>query len=486
MSKNRSNDSSQDSEFARMFEESNKTDKIRKFSPGDKVVGEIVVMGKDEVYVGLGANRDGVVFRPDLTAVEAEKKVTYKVGDKIDLYVTQVRGTEIRLSPKLGSKNLAEDIQEAFDLKSSISGKVMEVCNGGFRVQIKAKLAFCPISQMDVKRIEVPEEYLGQRFEFKITKFEEGGRNIVVSRRRVLEEAREMSTGAFTDERKVGDIVHGRVTRLEKFGAFIEIAPGLDGLAHVSELAWSRVGDPSEVLTAGQEVSVKILKIETEEGKLRISLSLKQVGAEPWDNLPPSIQVGQMIEGRVTNLAKFGAFVELLPGIEGLVPLSEISHTKRVMRADEFMKQGETVSVMIKEVDTEKRRISLSLKDAGTAPWSLVAQKYAVGTIVQGKVERREPYGLFIKLEEGITALLPKSKANEVPDFPFEKLKIGDMTTVQIGELRTAERRISLQPPGDAGTEEWKSYEAKNAATSANNSFGTLGDKLKAAMLKKK
>ncbi len=484
MSKNRS-DEDQDSEFARMFAESNKKDQVRKFSLGDKVIGEIVVMGKDEVYVSLGANKDGVVFRPDLA--DAEGKVTCKVGDKIDLYVTQMRGSEIRLSPKPTSKNMADDIEDAFDMMLPIAGKVMEVCNGGFRVQIKGKLAFCPISQMDIKRIEVPEEYLGQRFEFKITKFEEGGRNIVVSRRRVLEEERELSVGAFTDDRKPGDIVHGRITRLEKFGAFIEIAPGLDGLAHVSELSWSRVANPEEVVRVGQDVSAKILKIETEEGRLRISLSLKQVGAEPWDNLPASIQVGQMIEGRVTNCAKFGAFVEVAPGIEGLIPMSEMSYTKRVMRSDELMKSGETVSVMIKEVDVEKRRISLSLKDAGTDPWSLVAHKYAVGTIVQGKVERREPYGLFIKLEEGITGLLPKSKANESPDFPFEKLRINDLVTVQVGELKTAERRISLQPPGDAGSDEWKNYEAKNAAASAaSGSFGTLGDKLKAAMEKKK
>ncbi|MBI3557119.1 MAG: S1 RNA-binding domain-containing protein [Deltaproteobacteria bacterium] len=484
MSKNRRIESDQDSEFARMFAESTKADQQKKFSLGDKVVGEIVVMGKDEVYVSLGANKDGVVFRPDLA--DAEGKVTCKVGDKLDLYVTQVRGGEIRLSPKPTSKNLADDIEDAFDMMLPIAGKVMEVCNGGFRVQIKGKLAFCPISQMDIKRIEVPEEYLGQRFDFKITKFEEGGRNIVVSRRRVQEEERELSMGAFTDERKPGDIVHGRVTRLEKFGAFIEIAPGLDGLAHVSELSWSRVANPEEVLRVGQEVSAKILKIETEEGgRLRISLSLKQVGSEPWDNLPPGIQAGQMIQGRVTNCAKFGAFVELAPGIEGLIPMSEMSYTKRVMRSDEIVKSGETVSVMIKEVDIEKRRISLSLKDVGDDPWSLVAHKFAVGTIVQGKVERREPYGLFIKLEEGVTGLLPKSKANESPDFPFEKLKIGDMVTIQIGELRTAERRISLQPPGDAGTEEWKSYEAKNA-TASTGSFGTLGDKLKAAMEKKK
>ena len=192
-----------------------------------------------------------------------------------------------------------------------------------------------------------------------------------------------------------------------------------------------------------------------------------------------------MVLGRVTRCAKFGAFVELAPGLEGLIPLGEMSFTKRVMRSDELVKEGETVSVMIKDVDPATKRISLSLKEAGTDPWSLVAHKFPVGTIIKGKVERREPYGLFIKLDEGVTGLLPKSKANEHPDYPFEKLKIGEETTVQVAELRQAERRISLSPPGDAGAEDWKNY-SQNTGAAAGGSFGTLGDKFKAAMEKKR
>lgn len=475
--------SSQDSEFAKMFEQSMKGETARRYSVGDKVECEILVLGKDEIFVSLGS-KDGIAYRRDL--LDAEGNLQHKVGDKLALYVTQVRGGEIHLSPNKTSKNLADDLEDAFDMELAVEGRVTEVVNGGFRVQIMGKLAFCPISQMDIKRIEQPEIYVGNRYEFKITKFEEGGRNIVISRRKLLEEERELSLGAFTEERKPGDIVSGKVARLEKFGAFIEIAPGLDGLAHVSELSWSRVGDPSEVLRVGQEVTAKILKIEPgEKGRLRISLSLKQVGAEPWENIPSHIAAGQVVEGRVTRCVKFGAFVEIAPGIEGLIPLSEMSYAKRVTHSDELIKEGEAVSVMVKEVDAENKRVGLSLKDAGTDPWSLVTHKFPVGAIVQGKVERREPYGLFIKLDEGVTGLLPKSKANENPEFPFEKLRIGDQVTVQVSELRTAERRISLQPPGDAGSEDWKGYVAQGAAA-ASGSFGTLGDKLKAAMDKKK
>lgn len=478
-----SGENKENNEFAAMFEASLKGGKARKYELGDKVQGEVLVIGKDEVFVALGGSKEGMLYRRDL--LDAEGNLNCKVGDKLDLYVTHARGNEIKLSPKPTAKNLAEDLEDAFDKELAIEGKVAEVVNGGFRVQLRGKLAFCPISQMDIKRIEQPEVYLGQRFEFKITKFQGGGRDIVVSRRKVLEEERELSLGAFTEERKVGDVVQGRVARLEKFGAFIEIAPGLDGLVHVSELSWSRVGDPSEVVRVGQDVSAKILKMETQpDGRLRISLSLKQAGAEPWDNLPASVQTGQVVEGRVTKCMKFGAFVEISAGIEGLVPLSEMSYTKRVVRSDELFKEGDTISVMIKEIDSVNRRIGLSLKDAGTDPWSLVSHKFPVGAVVKGKVERREPYGVFVKLDEGVTGLLPKSKANEHPDFPFEKLKVGDEVTVQVGELRTAERRISLQPPGDVGGDDWKSYSTQNSG--AVGGFGNFGDKLKAAMEKKK
>lgn len=473
-------------EFARMLEDSFKQagGKKKRFSVGDKVRGEVLVIGKEEIYVSIGANTDGVISRRD--AVDENGQVPFKTGDKVDLFVTQVRGSEIHLSPKPTSKNLAGDIEDAFDRMLPLEGKVAEVCNGGFRVLIKGKLAFCPISQMDNKRIEQPDEYLGKRFEFHVTKFEEGGRNIVVSRRKLLDEERAAGIGTFTSEHKSGDVVPGKVARLEKFGAFVELAPGVDGLAHISELAWSRVGDPSEVLQVGQSVNVKILKIESFEGKLRISLSVKQAGGEPWENLPGQVRPGQVVEGRVTRCVKFGAFVELSPGVEGLIPMAEMSYTKRVVRSDELVKEGDRITVMVKDVDPAGHRISLSLKDAGQDPWALIAQKFPVGAIVPGKVERREPYGLFIRLEEGITGLLPKSKAADRPEFPFEKLKVGDTVTIQIGEIRREERRISLDVPKDPGADDWKGFVASPTQASSGGGFGTLGDKLKAAMGNKK
>lgn len=473
-------------EFARLLQESYKQSSTKRYNMGDRVRGEILVLGKDDVFVSLDSHKDGVIRRCDLVD-EAGAALKCKVGDKVDFYIVQVKGGEIRLSTKPTARNLASDLYEAYRMRAAVEGRVTEAVEGGFRVQLKGKLAFCPMSQMDSKRIESPEPFVGQRFDFRITKFEEGGRNIVVSRRQLLDDERKVSTTAFLEGKKPGDVIAGRVSRLEKFGAFIELAPGLDGMAHISELSWSRINDPSEVLSVGQNVSVKILKVEPhEKGGVRISLSIKQAGAEPWDQLPAELAPGHLVEGRVTRCMKFGAFVELAPGVEGLIPLAEMSYTKRAMHGDDVVKAGDQVNVVIKEIDPAQRRITLSLKEAGTDPWTLVSHKYPVGTIVKGIVERREAYGLFVKLEDGVTGLLPRSKALESEDFPFDSLKINDEVTIQIAELRMDERRISLQPPREGGADDWRGYSAQNSEQSATNFGGSLADKLKAALEKKK
>ncbi|OFZ19158.1 MAG: hypothetical protein A2X94_10280 [Bdellovibrionales bacterium GWB1_55_8] len=442
----------------------------KKLSVGDKIQGKILVLGKEDVFVSTGGANDAMMKRQDL--LDADGKVPYQVGDTVEVYVTQIRGPEISVSTKKTAKNLADDLEDAADMMLPVEGRVAEICKGGFRVTLMGnKIAFCPISQMDTRRIEGGEEYIGKKFEFMITKFAEGGRNIVVSRRKLLEEQRGETEGSFAEEHKEGDVLNGTVTRIEKFGAFVSVAPDVDGLVHVSEIAWSRVNDPHEVLHVGQGVTVKLLKMEnSEEGRLKISLSIKQAGTEPWSSLPSKIEAGQTIEGKVTRCVKFGAFVELAPGVEGLIPMSEMSYGRRVVRSDELVKEGERVTVMIKDVNPETHRISLSLKDAGGDPWAMVSYKFPVGTIVTGKLERREPYGLFIRIDDGVTGLLPKSKAMENAEFPFEKLKIGDDVTVQIGELRLEERRISFDVPGDPNAEDWKKH-----VQQSSGSLGTLG-----------
>lgn len=471
------NDDKKSNDFAKMFEDS-LSGVEKKLKTGDRIKGEILTIGKEEVFVATGTIDDGVVMKNDL--LDGEGKFNHKIGDVVDLFVTQIKGGQIFLSTKPTAKNIAEDLEDAFDMMLPVEGKVTEPCNGGFRVSVMGKTAFCPISQIDLRRVDDPSAYVGKKFEFVITQFSERGRNIVVSRRRLLEEQKELAQASFTEDHKPGDEISGVVTRLEKFGAFIELAPGLEGLAHISELSWARVNDPSEAVTVGQQVNAKILRIEQgANGRTNISLSIKAAQPEPWLNLPAGIEPGKTVEGRVTRCMKFGAFVEIAPGIEGLVPLSEMSYTKRVVRSDELIKEGERVAVMIKEINPDERRVLLSLRDGtGGDPWAMVPVKFPEGTVARGKIERREPYGLFVKIDEGVTGLLPKSKALENPEFPFEKLKVGDEITVVVAEIKLGERRISLAVPQDPDAEVWRGF-AANTATGGAKSLGTLGDQFK-------
>ena len=391
-------------DYASLLRQSfNKADK--KLKVGNKIQGKILNLGSQDVFITTGTLHDGVIQRTEL--LDAEGNLAFKVGDVIEVYVTLVKGDDIRLSRKTSDRHLADDIKGAFDNNQAITGRIVEVCKGGVRVNIKGKLAFCPISQIDSAHIESADEFVGKSFDFKITEFSEGGKNIVVSRRKLLDAEREVGTAHFLSETKDGDIATGRVTRFEPFGAFVELAPGVDGLVHISEIAWSRISAPSEVLTLGQTVTVKLLKREVLNGKAKISLSIKQV-------------------------------------------------TPKEDKAADQSREA----------------------PAKDDPW----QKLSVGQTYTGKVNRKEPYGLFVQIEPGITGLLHKSRVEENHGFHFEKVRVNDPITVQIAEIRMSERQISLALPGDATESDWKStYQQDSSA-----SMGTLAGKMSAALLKKK
>lgn len=463
-------------DFAALLAESDSTTS-KKLKAGDKITGEILSIGKEESFVSTGTTIDGLIFTSELK--DAEGKLTYKVGDKIDVYVNQFKGGEIRLSKK-SSGGDADSLEDAFDCMIPVEGRVTEVCNGGFRVNVMGKTAFCPISQIDSKHVTQTEEYIGKKFEFMITQFENRGRNIVVSRRKVLDQQKGESATAFTEDHKLGEIVKGIVTRIEKFGAFVEVAPGLEGLVHISELSWSRISDPSEAVKVGDSLQVKILKIEDLNGQLKISLSYKQASEAPWTNANQQLKVGDVVTGTVTQCLKFGAFVQVLPGIEGLIPLSEMSYTKRVNRSDELIKPGEQVRVLLKEINLEDRKLLLSLRDAEGDPWSMVPQKYPVGRVISGKIEKKETFGLLISLEPGVVALLPKGSYRDLTENPYEHAKVGDQVNVQVAEIQFEERRMRLSPPKDGDDGTWQEF------TGQSKSFGnSFADQLKGFNVKK-
>ncbi len=346
------------SDFASMFETSlqsvGKTLKV-----GDRIKGEILTLGKEELFVSTGTIDDGRILRTDL--MDYPPAADWKVGDKVDLFVTQVRKGQIFLSPKPTSKNMAEDLEDAFDMELPVEGKVTEVVNGGFRVAFGAVTAFCPISQMDARRIEQPEEYLNKKFEFRITQFDKRGRNIVVSRRKLLDEQKDLAQVGFQEDFKAGDVVDGEIRRVEKFGAFVEVAPGIEGLAHISELSWTRVSDPADVVAVGQKVRAKILKLEDEGGRLKISLSIKQVDEKPdtWGEIPKKYPEGRIVQGVIFRKEAYGVFVKFADDVTGLLPKQATFDNPQF--SFDKAKVGDQVVVEIAELKLNDQRISLRM-----------------------------------------------------------------------------------------------------------------------------
>jgi len=468
--------------FAELFESYDS--KIgQELSDGDMVEGKIIAIGEARVYVDTGTKSDGVVDKAEL--VDENGEFSFKAGDIVKLYVVSSSESEIILSKALSGAGKANMLKDASHSRTPVEGKVTEVIKGGFSVDILGKRAFCPVSQMDVKYIENQEEYVGGSFHFLITRFEEGGRNIVVSRRDLLNEEIEEQRKLFFDKVKEGDTVPGVVTKLMSYGAFIELTPGVEGMAHISELSWSHLEKPEEVVQPGDSVNVKLLKIESskESNTLKISLSMKQTSLNPWDSLENSFKTGDQVTGKVVRLTSFGAFVEIAPGVDGLVHISEMSHTKRVLRSEDVVQKDEMVQVVIKSIDMDSKRISLSIKDALGDPWTGVSTKYEPNSIVQGTLEKKEQFGLFINLEPGVTGLMPASNIKSAANSSdFEKLKPGDSVSIMIQAVDEDQRRITFTSPDQKEGDNWKQF----ANSKKSQSLGTMGDLLKQAMEKKK
>lgn len=456
---------------------------------GDLVRGTVMDITGDSVFVDTGTKLDGVAELAELTGEDGEPTVA--VGDEVELYVVARDGGGIKLSKAIAGVGGLHMLEQALESALPVEGRVTGTVKGGFTVDVLQRRAFCPVSQMDTAYVEDPEQYVGEQFQFLVIKLEQRGRNVVLSRRRLLEREREEESRRLEAELAEGDEVQGRVARLASFGAFVEIGPGVEGLVHISELGWGRVDDPSEAVAVGDEVRAKVLSMERDKGRLKISLSMRQVMPDPWLGVEGKYADGRKIIGRVVRLADFGAFVELEPGVEGLVHVSEMSFTKRVLNPADEVSVGDEVSVVVREVDLGRRRISLSLREAAGDPWLDVPDKYTPGTKAMGVVEKMERFGVFVALEPGVVGLLPKSnfsKAAKPADL--DKLSPGDQVAVLVESVRPAERRISLAPADAREAGDWKRYAGADGPDqpggSAGTGMGLLGQKLQQAMQDKK
>jgi len=464
--------------FAEMFEAyaSGMDDDIQ---VGDRITGPIIAIGKDAVFLDTGTKIDGVVEKDEL--LDENGDFPHQVGDVLDLYVVSRSGNEIKLSRALSGAVGVHALRDAFERGIPVEGKVKGQCKGGFNVEVMHRRAFCPVSQMDIRYVDEPESHVGATYQFHVIQFEGNGRNIVVSRRAYLDKELEEERKEFLQVLAPGLRLEGRVTKIMPYGAFVEVFPGIEGMVHISELSWSRVKKPQDAVNPGDLIPVQVIGVQegNRPGQKKISLSIKMTQEDPWARVKETFQEGGKVTGTVTRCAPFGAFVEIAPGIEGLVHISEMSYTKRVLRPEEVVSTGDTVSVMIKEIDPERRRISLSIKEAQGDPWLEVLEKFKPGQVVSGTLEKKEKFGYFVNLEPGITGLLPLSRVRRAPEpAALENLAPGDALAVVIEEIDTAERKIPLNVARESEAADWKSFTPGKRGMG----LGSLGEKLREAM----
>ncbi|MBI1337537.1 MAG: 30S ribosomal protein S1 [Phycisphaera sp.] len=415
-------------------------DQIVDFKTGSILTGKIIGKAGDGFLVEVGLKSEGILDRS-----EFDEPDDVEIGDSVDVLLEEMetdQGT-LKISKRKadrirGWERLIEKAHEG----DEIEGKVMRKIKGGLLVDIGVPV-FLPASQVDVRRPADIGEFIGKKIKAQILKIDEPRRNIVISRRKLIEDQRAEMRKKLLGNVKEGDTVKGVVKNIADFGAFIDLG-GIDGLLHITDMSWGRIGHPSEMVKIDQEVQVKVLNVDREKEK--IALGLKQLESSPWEGIESKYPANTRIKGVVTNIVSYGAFVKLEDGVEGLVHISEMSWTRRINHPSEVLSIGEEVEVVVLEIDKNKQEISLGMKQTEVNPWDLVAEKYPPGTVVEGKVRNLASYGAFVEIEPGVDGLLHVSDLSWTKKLthPNELLKKGDAVKCVVLEVDQAKQRVSL------------------------------------------
>ncbi len=468
-------------DFAAMFEASVKA---KQFDRGQMIEGTIVAFGPKVAFVNVGGKGEAQIDLEELK--DAEGDVEFSAGDRLQAMVVSTAGG-IVLSRK-GVRNAAtqREIEDAYQAGLAVEGKVDKQVKGGYEVRIARERAFCPLSQIDISRTTDPAVHEGKTYTFKIIEYKDGGKDIVVSRRKQLEEEQKAGAAEARKAIVVGAVLPGRITSVLDFGAFVDLGGGIQGLLHVSEMGWSRVTNPNEIVAPGDQITVKVLRVD--DGSHKISLGLKQLLDDPWTAVATSYEVGQVRTGRITRVAEFGAFVELEPGIEGLAHASTFAPTGRVGGWAKTLTTGTTSAFEILSIDLAQKRIGVAMVEAGSsrAAGSTAAPTgITPGAIVTGKVDRHEKFGVFVFLAPGKTGLIPFAETGVDRDQDLLKaFPIGSEVEVVVLEVDAAGRRIRLSKKAVAEQQEQaelREYAARPEAAPAS-SLGSLADKLRGAL----
>lgn len=416
------------------------TESIRNFEVGSIIKGKVLAVTPTEIIIDGGYKSEGVI-----PAEEFDDLSEIRVGDEMELLLEAVEDDSglIKLSKRKADRIRGwEKIITEYKEGDVVTGRVIRKIKGGLLVDLGIPV-FLPASQIDVKPPGDIANYIGKEVTCRILKIDESRQNIVVSRRRLLEEERDKQKQKLLAEIQVGETRKGVVKNLADFGAFVDMG-GLDGLLHITDMSWGRISHPSEMLSIGQEIEVKILDVDKEKDK--IALGLKQTTESPWAKVEEKYPPGTKVAGQVVNIMPYGAFVKLEDGIEGLVHISEMSWTRRINQPSELVAIGNTVEVVILKVNKEKQEISLSMKQTEVSPWDLIEQKYSPGTKVKGKVRNLASYGVFVEIEEGIDGLLHVSDISwsKKVTHPSEVFKKGDTVEAVVLSVDKEKKRVAL------------------------------------------
>ena len=413
---------------------------LKDFAVGSIVPGKVLRIQDDEVLVDIGYKSEGIV-----DGDEFEDVATVQVGDTVEVFLESLENDHgmVVLSKKRAEQqrkwdHIVNDCEEG----SLVEGTITRAIKGGFIVDIGAD-AFLPGSQVDVVPVRNLDDYIGRTLQVKILKINKERKNIVVSRREIIEETRREQKLKLLGEIKVGQLRKGTVKNITDFGAFVDL-DGIDGLLHVTDMSWGRINHPTEMVRVGDQIEVMILDIDLE--KERISLGLKQTLSNPWQDIDAKYPIGTRIRGKVVSLAPYGAFVEIEEGVEGLVHVSEISWTKRIQRASDVLKVGDEVEAVVLSINMEDKKISLGMRQTEENPWEVAALKYPIGSLVKGKVRNFTSYGAFVEIEEGVDGMIHVSDMSWTRkiNHPSEVLKKGEEVETIVLEIDSANQRISL------------------------------------------
>ena len=411
---------------------------------GSITKGEIVRVDDDNVLVDVNFKSEGQI--PASEFRDAAGNMTVSVGDRVDVYVVrknEMEGTITLSFEKAKRMQVFDQLEDVQENNRVIKGHIVRRIKGGYTVDIGGVEAFLPGSHVDLRPVPDMDALVNQEFEFRVLKINRRRSNVIVSRRVLLEEERDSKRQDLLRTLEEGQIVHGKAKNITEYGVFVDLG-GLDGLLHITDMSWKRIRHPKEMITMGQDLTLKVLSFDRENNK--VSLGLKQLVPDPWQDISARFPEGKKVTGKVTNLVDYGAFVELEPGVEGLVHISEMSWTRKLRHPSQMVHTGDEVEVVILGVDGEKKRISLGMKQVRPNPWELVAEKYPEGTVLEGVIKNITEFGMFIGIEDGIDGLIHVSDISWTKKVrhPNEIYKVGDTVQAKVLTVDQENEKFTL------------------------------------------